>query len=229
MRIHVRSDFTPYPFGRTREDSSRSGEAFREDFLIPALDNLQDTEETLTVDLRGILGYSMEWLHEAFNPLKEQYGLQWLQERLLIEASFPHWPSLVWRLLDNPESLGYVSGQLKLGDVMSKTVDITEEMLGNLTYLLSPAYDIVVVRRDGSSLLISRQWSWSRRRDVAESLRRKDVLGYAVHVYNETETGKVKDDHWLVKHVPSGARYARRLGTFKTEEDATQALATLQE
>ncbi|WP_309091736.1 STAS-like domain-containing protein [Phenylobacterium sp.] len=63
--IRLASDFTRFPFGRYRSQGGFSGEAFRDDVLLPLLRN----GERIVVDLDGTSGLSPSFLEEAFGGL----------------------------------------------------------------------------------------------------------------------------------------------------------------
>jgi hypothetical protein len=65
MTINVARDFSRYPSGRYRADSRFSGQRFRDDFIIPALQN----NDKVIVELDGTLGYGSSFLDEAFGGL----------------------------------------------------------------------------------------------------------------------------------------------------------------
>lgn len=67
VKIVVRDVFTKTPGGRLREDGPYSGEEFRDDILIPALEAHPD--ETVEVDLDGTCGYAASFLEEVFGGL----------------------------------------------------------------------------------------------------------------------------------------------------------------
>ena len=86
--IHVREDFTEFPGGRYREDGTFSGEEFRNDFLIPALDNF----DQVLVQLDGTAGYPSSFLEEAFGGLvRAGYSRAALAKKLEIKADDPHY------------------------------------------------------------------------------------------------------------------------------------------
>ena len=64
MLIRVADRF-PFPAGRHRDDGPQSGEAFREDVLVPALREA----DVLVLDLDGIPGLPSSFLDEAFGGL----------------------------------------------------------------------------------------------------------------------------------------------------------------
>jgi hypothetical protein len=63
--VDVGQDFTRFPAGRTYSDGPFCGEAFRDQFLKPALERRQ----SLTVDLDSALAYGSSFLEEAFGGL----------------------------------------------------------------------------------------------------------------------------------------------------------------
>lgn len=65
VTINVAQDFSRYPSGRFRTDSRYSGEEFRDDYILPALEQ----GGKVIVDLDGTLGYGSSFLDEAFGGL----------------------------------------------------------------------------------------------------------------------------------------------------------------
>lgn len=65
MTINVAKDFSRYPSGRYRTDSRFSGEQFRDDHLVPALQQF----DKVFVEMDGTLGYGSSFLDEAFGGL----------------------------------------------------------------------------------------------------------------------------------------------------------------
>ncbi|MDP1559249.1 MAG: STAS-like domain-containing protein [Nitrosomonas sp.] len=89
--INIQRDFSRYPAGRYRSDGPYNGERFRDDFLIPALNNKADN---IRIELDGVRGYNSSFLDEAFGglvncgfPVKELLErLQFIsQDKSLIE------------------------------------------------------------------------------------------------------------------------------------------------
>jgi hypothetical protein len=86
--IQVRNDFTEFPGGRYREDGTFSGEEFRDDLLIPALDSF----DQVLVQLDGTAGYPSSFLEEAFGGLvRAGYSRATLAKKLEIKADDPHY------------------------------------------------------------------------------------------------------------------------------------------
>jgi hypothetical protein len=63
--INVRKDFTRFPAGRYVSDGSYSGQRFRDQFLIPALNSFEFVE----IYLDGTLSPGSSFLEEAFGGL----------------------------------------------------------------------------------------------------------------------------------------------------------------
>ena len=75
--IKIASDFSKFPGGRYRSDGSYSGEAFREDILLPAI----SSNEVVQIILDDVKGYGSSFLEEAFGGLVRKVDLT--QEDLL--------------------------------------------------------------------------------------------------------------------------------------------------
>ncbi len=84
--IKVAEQFTRYPGGRFRSMGPHSGEAFRDDVLIPAL--LRDPEGEVVVYLDGVAGYPASFLEEAFGGLirSKKFSPTELRRRLKLRA-----------------------------------------------------------------------------------------------------------------------------------------------
>ena len=65
LEIDVSTEFSPYPGGRMREDGKWTGQAFREDILLPALKKA----DRIVLIMNGALGYPTSFLEEAFGGL----------------------------------------------------------------------------------------------------------------------------------------------------------------
>ncbi len=92
--IKLVSDFTRKPFGRYRSDyQERSGQAFREDLLVPSLKEYDHVH----VDLDGYNRYGRSFLDEAFGGLIREEGFE--KSYLDSHLSFSH------SLLDSVNSL----------------------------------------------------------------------------------------------------------------------------
>ena len=63
--LDIAAAFTRFPAGRFRGDGPYSGERFREDFLIPALEK----HGNVTLRLDGTMGYGSSFPEEVFGGL----------------------------------------------------------------------------------------------------------------------------------------------------------------
>lgn len=69
-------DFQDKPFGRFRSDGPQSGQAFREDDLIPALFQiiLEDPfQQEVIIDMTGYNRYGSSWIEEVFGGMRRIY------------------------------------------------------------------------------------------------------------------------------------------------------------
>ena len=87
MKISIAEDFSDVPIGRTRDDGDFSGQAFREDYLMPNLKNAS-AANPLIVNFNGAEGYPPSFLEEAFGGLvrHQYYSVAELEKCLKIEA-----------------------------------------------------------------------------------------------------------------------------------------------
>lgn len=67
-RINIHLDFSNTPGPRLRNEGKFSGEEFREEVLIPKLQECSE-DESLLVDLDGAEGYATSFLEESFGGL----------------------------------------------------------------------------------------------------------------------------------------------------------------
>lgn len=105
--IDVARSFTSYPVGRTRSDGRYSGEAFRDDHLVPAL-----KAGAVTVLMDGAKGYGSSFLEEAFGGLVYRRGFEpgQLRERLVIRTKHSLLSAEIWSYIKE-------AGQLKATSV----------------------------------------------------------------------------------------------------------------
>lgn len=74
IKIDLARDFGRYPAGRFISDGPYSGQRFREDFLLPKLNELPPDAE-LEIDLDGARGFGSSFLEEAFGGLVRVHKL----------------------------------------------------------------------------------------------------------------------------------------------------------
>ncbi|MBS0424582.1 MAG: STAS-like domain-containing protein [Proteobacteria bacterium] len=82
--IAIKDEFSRYPAGRYREDGPYNGQRFREDFLVPAL---QQNADKILIKLDGVRGYNSSFLDEAFGGLvRNGFSAAELLNRLQLES-----------------------------------------------------------------------------------------------------------------------------------------------
>jgi hypothetical protein len=69
--IVVARDFSPYPAGRYRKDGPFSGEAFREEILLPAVKKWSN----VLVNIDGVAGLPSSFWEEVFGGLIRRHAL----------------------------------------------------------------------------------------------------------------------------------------------------------
>lgn len=82
--LNIAKDFSRCPGARYRKEGEFSGEEFREDYLIPRLEEALTNGDILLIDLDGSSGYSTSFIEESFGGLirNNKYTLQQLNEVL---------------------------------------------------------------------------------------------------------------------------------------------------
>ena len=93
--INIAEQYSRSPAGRLRTDGPFSGERFREEILVPAL---QASDDWLEVDLRGALGFGSSFLEEAFGGLVRNglYSAEQLHRRLRIKSDVNLYERRIW-------------------------------------------------------------------------------------------------------------------------------------
>ena len=97
--INVVEDFSKYPAGRYRTDGDYTGEAFREDLLLPAL----NTGDDVTVVFEGAMGCGSSFLEEAFGGLVRVGHMdpRDLRQRLHVKTSRKGLLRDIWQYIDD--------------------------------------------------------------------------------------------------------------------------------
>lgn len=87
MIIDIPRDFSKTPGPRYREQGHGSGQAFREEHLVPTFEAARTAGERLTVRLDGVkYGYPTSFLEEAFGGLARIVGIEVVQQTLIFES-----------------------------------------------------------------------------------------------------------------------------------------------
>jgi hypothetical protein len=79
--ISIANQYTHTPGARHIIDGAYSGEEFRDTFLKPLFNDINDTSEII-VDLDGTYGYGTSFLEEAFGGLARIFGKEICLRRL---------------------------------------------------------------------------------------------------------------------------------------------------
>lgn len=96
FEIDIAEDFSNTPKGKMRKDGPYSAEVFREDILIPALNQY----EQVTVILDGVKVYPNGFLKEAFSKLNKKFSYEELTSKLYVETNNINWATEVWGVID---------------------------------------------------------------------------------------------------------------------------------
>ena len=83
--INIAKDFSEYPSGRHLADGPYSGEKFRKEHLVPALNEYDE----IIIILDNVMGYPSSFTEEAFGGLvrEEKFDADELAARLKVKAS----------------------------------------------------------------------------------------------------------------------------------------------
>lgn len=118
MKTIKLADWTRTPGGRFKADGPFSGEAFREDKLVPALEPEPGVGARVTVDLDGTLGNPASFMEEAFGGLVRVSGfsVERLMRQLTIVSKNPLDAAEAWQFAtDAQRELARPEG-MKTGD-----------------------------------------------------------------------------------------------------------------
>lgn len=90
-------NFSENPSGRYVTDGPNSGQRFRDEILVPAL----DSGSGVTVSLDGALGFGSSFLEEAFGGLvRLGYKATELRNRMKIVTKIGIYEKRIWRYID---------------------------------------------------------------------------------------------------------------------------------
>ena len=107
MLIKICSDFSETPGARYKKEGQFSGEEFRDKWLIPQLNKLKNSNETITIDFDGGYGYPTSFLEEAFGGLARIVGADIVLKKFQFVSNDE--PDLV------EEVKGYIKSAKKVG------------------------------------------------------------------------------------------------------------------
>lgn len=104
-KISVVEDFHEFPSGRFKINGSGSGEEFRDDFLVPAL----ESGDELLIKLDGAPGYPSSFLEETFGGLiRHGYTIDELRKKIkfnVTDSIFTVYEMLAWEYMEKAERI----------------------------------------------------------------------------------------------------------------------------
>jgi len=96
--IYIATEFSETPAGRYRVDGPFSGQRFREEVLLPALQE----NDSVEVNLDGVVGFGSSFLEEAFGGLvRAGLVVADLRKRLKIKTSLATYQARIWRYIED--------------------------------------------------------------------------------------------------------------------------------
>ena len=89
LRIDIAKDFAKIPSGIDNRDGRNNGQRFREEYLLPKLDEAKRRGTVVVVNFDGVDGYGPGFLWEVFEGLiiKDRYSKAALDKILELEAT----------------------------------------------------------------------------------------------------------------------------------------------
>src|SRR4051812_18103321 len=99
MQIDIRRDFAAAPGPRYRTEGKHSGEEFRQDLLVKALQDAMKAGGKLIIDLDGTAGYATSFLEESFGGLIREEGYSMQQLESVLEFRSTEEPQLLDEIL----------------------------------------------------------------------------------------------------------------------------------
>ena len=99
IKIHIAKEFSRAPAGRYLDDGPRSGQAFRQDHLVPALKQA----DKVVIYLDDVEGYGSSFLEEAFGGLVRVEGFtgEELRRSLTLKTIDDAWNQEIWGYIDH--------------------------------------------------------------------------------------------------------------------------------
>ena len=95
-RLSIAEEFSRFPGGRYRTHGPRSGEEFRDEYLLPLLEQ----SKNVVVDLSGTAGYGASFLDESFGEAGKIFGIDFLRGQMtLLSDDDPLLIDLIWNII----------------------------------------------------------------------------------------------------------------------------------
>ena len=103
--LKIAEDFSRTPFGRYRSDGGASAEAFRDDLLVPKIQEAMDNGEKLVVSFDGLEELGPAFLNEVFAGMihKKIYTSEQLHDAIdlqPVESFFAPYIRVTWECID---------------------------------------------------------------------------------------------------------------------------------
>lgn len=103
LTFNVAKQFTDAPGGAYRKDGDKSGEELRDDYLVPLLE--AHPNDTLVIELDGILGMGHATVREAFGGLVERFGKEVVNRIEFAPTRHEHIVELAKEYMDEAKEL----------------------------------------------------------------------------------------------------------------------------
>ncbi len=87
ISIIISSDFSDTPGGRYINESTFSGEEFREKILLPKYEEAIEKHEKLLIDFDGCFGFGTSFLEEAFGGLVREHSIMGMLNHIEIKST----------------------------------------------------------------------------------------------------------------------------------------------
>lgn len=102
------ADFSRFPICRTPEDGDKNGRVFREEHLLPKIQEADRSNGTVEISLEGVVGFSPTFLDEAFGGLvsENRYTPARLRELLRVKPAAPFHNAFIeelWEIVDDAQ------------------------------------------------------------------------------------------------------------------------------
>lgn len=97
--INIANEYSPEPAGRYYTDGTYSGERFRQEILIPEINN----NDKLVINFCDLEGYGSSFIEEVFGGLV-RYGFfdsEYLHDKLIFETDDPSLEEEIWSYIDD--------------------------------------------------------------------------------------------------------------------------------
>lgn len=103
--LDIAKEFTRYPGGRDKGDGPYSGQAFRDDLLVPALKE----NDRVRIVIDGVMGFGSSFLEECFGGLVRTglFDKDILKRKLSIQAAragYDMYEDQIWQYITDAQN-----------------------------------------------------------------------------------------------------------------------------